>query len=74
MAEAMPQINSADVLRVETLTAGYDDTIVLENISFSLQPDSGIALLGRNGVGKTTLLVSIIGHTRIHAGRILLDD
>ncbi|MGZ5024754.1 MAG: ABC transporter ATP-binding protein [Chthoniobacterales bacterium] len=61
------------VLRVEALTAGYDDTIVLENVSFVLAADSGIALLGRNGVGKTTLLISIMGHTRIRTGHIFLN-
>ena len=65
--------SAPEILRVETLTAGYDDTIVLENVSFALRADSGIALLGRNGVGKTTLLASIVGHTRIHGGRIFLD-
>jgi branched-chain amino acid transport system ATP-binding protein len=62
------------VLRVESITAGYDDTIVLENVSFSLGAEGGIALLGRNGVGKTTLLISLMGHTRIHAGRILVEE
>jgi branched-chain amino acid transport system ATP-binding protein len=62
-----------DILRVESITAGYDDTIVLENVSLSLRAEGGIALLGRNGVGKTTLLISLMGHTRIHAGRILAE-
>ena len=65
--------SAPEILRVETLTAGYDDTIVLENVSFALRADSGIALLGRNGVGKTTLLASIVGHTRIHGGRVFFD-
>jgi branched-chain amino acid transport system ATP-binding protein len=63
----------ADVLKLEAITAGYDDTIVLENVALSLADDGGIALLGRNGVGKTTLLVSIMGHTRIHSGQITLE-
>jgi branched-chain amino acid transport system ATP-binding protein len=63
----------ADVLQVDAVTAGYDDTIVLENVALSLASDGGIALLGRNGVGKTTLLVSIMGHTRIHSGKVLFE-
>jgi branched-chain amino acid transport system ATP-binding protein len=66
-------VAAGDVLRVESMTTGYDDTIVLENITFSLPAEGGIALLGRNGVGKTTLLISLMGHTRVHAGRILVD-
>ena len=76
MRETTPKAardSAPEILRVETLTAGYDDTIVLENVSFALRADSGIALLGRNGVGKTTLLASIVGHTRIHGGRVFLD-
>jgi branched-chain amino acid transport system ATP-binding protein len=63
----------ADILRLEAVTAGYDDTIVLEDVAFALADRDGLALLGRNGVGKTTLLASIMGHTRIHGGRILLE-
>jgi branched-chain amino acid transport system ATP-binding protein len=63
----------ADVLRVETLTAGYDDTIVIDDVSFDLQANGGLALLGRNGVGKTTLLASIMGHTRVRGGNVILD-
>jgi branched-chain amino acid transport system ATP-binding protein len=63
----------AEVLRLDGITAGYDDTIVLENIAFGLHERDGLALLGRNGVGKTTLLTSIMGHTTIHRGRVLLE-
>jgi branched-chain amino acid transport system ATP-binding protein len=59
-----------DALRLSGVRAGYGDTVVLEDIDLSL-PDRGtLAVLGRNGVGKTTLLATIMGHTTFHAGRI----
>jgi branched-chain amino acid transport system ATP-binding protein len=59
-------------LEVAGLTAGYGDTRVIEDVSFAV-PDGGrVAVLGRNGVGKTTLLATLVGLTRRHAGRILL--
>jgi len=50
--------------------AGYGDTVVLENIGFALPERGSLAVLGRNGVGKTTLLATIMGRTTFHAGRI----
>jgi branched-chain amino acid transport system ATP-binding protein len=52
------------------VSAGYGETVVLEGITLDLGPGSTLALLGRNGVGKTTLLATIMGHTRLHAGAI----
>jgi branched-chain amino acid transport system ATP-binding protein len=52
------------------VSAGYGDTMVLERIALNLPPGGTLALLGRNGVGKTTLLATIMGHTRLHAGAI----
>ena len=60
----------ADALRVEGLRTGYGPTVVLEDVSFSLPERGALAVLGRNGVGKTTLLASIMGHSTFHAGRI----
>ena len=51
-----------EVLRVEELTAGYAGTVVIDDVAFSLDDKGGIALLGRNGVGKTTLLSTLMGH------------
>ena len=48
--------------------AGYGETIVLDGISLELPKGGVLAVLGRNGVGKTTLLATILGHTRLHAG------
>jgi branched-chain amino acid transport system ATP-binding protein len=52
------------------VSAGYGETVVLEGISLELSPGQTLAVLGPNGVGKTTLLASIMGHTRLHGGDI----
>jgi branched-chain amino acid transport system ATP-binding protein len=57
-------------LVVAGVSAGYGETIVLEGIALDLPPGGTLALLGRNGVGKTTLLATIMGHTRLRAGSI----
>jgi branched-chain amino acid transport system ATP-binding protein len=57
-------------LQVEDVRAGYGDTIVLEGVTLDLPPGGTLAVLGRNGVGKTTLLATIMGHTNLHDGRI----
>jgi ABC-type branched-subunit amino acid transport system ATPase component len=62
--------SDAAALSVRNLFAGYGPTVVLEDVSFSLPEKGALALLGRNGVGKTTLLASIMGHTTFHAGAI----
>ena len=56
----------------EELVAGYGDSIVLEGISFSLEQGGSLALLGRNGMGKTTLLLTLMGLTRLRRGRVAL--
>ena len=61
-----------DFLKVESLRAGYAEAVVIDNIAFSLGEGRSLALLGRNGTGKTTLLCSIVGVTRRRAGRIEL--
>src|SRR5947209_2347607 len=62
-----------DLLTIEGLTAGYGEAIVLSDISLSLAEGQSIALLGRNGMGKTTLVNSIVGVTRYLGGTIALD-
>jgi branched-chain amino acid transport system ATP-binding protein len=57
-------------LGLEAVSAGYGETVVLEGISLDLSPGRTLAVLGRNGVGKTTLLATIMGHTRLHGGSI----
>ncbi len=60
----------ADLLAVESVTAGYGEGIVLDGVSFSMAEGDSLALLGRNGVGKTTLLVTLMGLTRLRGGRL----
>ena len=60
----------ADVLKLTGVRAGYGETVVLEDIAFSLPERGSLAVLGRNGDGKTTLLATLIGHTTFHAGSI----
>jgi branched-chain amino acid transport system ATP-binding protein len=60
-------------LEVRALSAGYGPTIVLEEVSFSVPAGSRLSILGRNGMGKTTLLSSLMGLTRRYGGGILLD-
>jgi len=58
----------ARLLSAERLTAGYGDSIVLEDVSFEVDAGGSLALLGRNGVGKTTLLLTLMGLTRLKSG------
>ena len=60
----------AEALVLEAVTAGYDDTVVLENLSFRLGRGESVSVIGRNGVGKTTLLATVIGHTTLYSGRV----
>jgi branched-chain amino acid transport system ATP-binding protein len=63
----------ADVLALAGVTAGYGATVILEDVGFSLARASALAVLGRNGMGKTTLMRTIAGHADRHQGRIVLD-
>ena len=63
----------AELLRVEGLSSGYGPARVVNNVSFALAAGRSLALLGRNGVGKTTLLNSLIGVTTRHAGRLFIE-
>jgi branched-chain amino acid transport system ATP-binding protein len=61
-----------DLLVVEQLRAGYGEAIVLNGVSFALAEGRALAVLGRNGMGKTTLINSIVGVTRYIGGTIQL--
>ena len=63
---------SAADLALEAVRAGYGRTVVLDGVSLRLRGGATLAVLGRNGVGKTTLLATIMGHTHLHAGSIRL--
>jgi branched-chain amino acid transport system ATP-binding protein len=60
-----------EALRLEGIRAGYGATIILEDVAFALEERGSLAVLGRNGVGKTTLLATIMGLTTLRAGSIL---
>jgi branched-chain amino acid transport system ATP-binding protein len=62
----------AELLKVEQLSAGYGEAVVLQDVAFALDEGATLALLGRNGTGKTTLINTLAGVTRQHAGRITL--
>jgi branched-chain amino acid transport system ATP-binding protein len=68
-ASSMP-----DVLQVRKIRAGYGETVVLEDVDLELPERGSLAVLGRNGVGKTTLLATIMGHTTFHAGSIRFQN
>ncbi|CAM5222690.1 Branched-chain amino acid transport system ATP-binding protein OS=Castellaniella defragrans OX=75697 GN=HNR28_001878 PE=3 SV=1 [Castellaniella defragrans] len=61
----------SELLRLENVWAGYGDAVVLEDISLTLNAGDSLALLGRNGMGKTTLLATLMGATRQRRGQIL---
>jgi branched-chain amino acid transport system ATP-binding protein len=61
-----------NLLEVHGLSCGYGDAVVLTDVSFSLGMGRSLALLGRNGTGKTTLIDTLVGVTRRHAGRVML--
>ena len=62
----------AELLKVAALSAGYGEAVVLNDISITLGEGQTLALLGRNGTGKTTLINTLAGATRQHGGSIML--
>ena len=60
----------AELLRVDEVSAGYGDAQVLDRVTLAMREGDSLALLGRNGMGKTTLLVTLMGFTRLFAGAI----
>ena len=61
-----------ELLKVDNLSAGYGEAVVLHGVSLSLAEGQTLALLGRNGTGKTTLINTLAGATRQHGGSINL--
>jgi branched-chain amino acid transport system ATP-binding protein len=58
------------MLSLSKVRAGYGETVVLEDVDLELPERGALAVLGRNGVGKSTLLATIMGHTSFHSGGI----
>ncbi|RKP53628.1 ABC transporter ATP-binding protein [Pararobbsia silviterrae] len=63
----------SEMLKLEGVVAGYGEAKVLAGVDLSLGQGQALALLGRNGTGKTTLINTIVGHTRRFKGRLWLD-
>lgn len=61
------------LLSVNNLSAGYGEAVILQHISFQMTAGETLALLGRNGTGKTSLIDTLAGATRQHQGEIILD-
>jgi branched-chain amino acid transport system ATP-binding protein len=61
---------TGELLALDKVSAGYGESVVLENISFTLNEGDSLALLGRNGVGKSTLLLTMMGLTHLHRGTV----
>jgi len=62
------------MIEIERLTGGWGQTTIVEDLDLSLAPGETVAIMGRNGVGKSTLLELIAGRAQRHAGRIRLGD
>ena len=62
----------ASALELRHVTAGYGETVVLEDVNLALERGDCISVIGRNGVGKSTLLATVMGHTTLHKGELML--
>jgi branched-chain amino acid transport system ATP-binding protein len=65
-------MTQALALELEDVSAGYGETVVIEKLRLTLGNGETLSIIGRNGVGKTTLLATIMGHTSLHGGDIRL--
>ncbi len=72
-AAAAPRPSEAPLLRLSALRAGYAGSVVLDGLDLEVHAGEAVALLGRNGVGKTTTLRAITGTAQKNAGRIVFD-
>ena len=61
-------------LTFDAVSAGYGETVVLEDVGFDVGGGESISVIGRNGVGKTTLLATVMGHTTMRGGTIRFGD
>ncbi|MFT6179730.1 MAG: urea transport system ATP-binding protein [Akkermansiaceae bacterium] len=62
-----------NLLELQNVEAAYDQSIILRGVNLEVPPNSVVALLGRNGVGKTTTLRTIMGLVPATAGKVILD-
>ena len=61
------------LLELKGVRAGYGEAVVLDDVSLEVPRNGSLAVLGRNGVGKSTLLMTVMGYTRLQAGTILFN-
>ena len=59
-----------ELLLIDRVTAGYGESVVVEDVSLRLDAGDSLALLGRNGAGKSTLLLTMMGFTAVHRGAV----
>jgi branched-chain amino acid transport system ATP-binding protein len=59
-------------LELAGVFAGYGETVVLEDVRLAMREGEAVSIIGRNGVGKTTMLATVMGHTTLHGGAIHL--
>ena len=64
----MPEV----ALALDAVSAGYGETVVIEDIGLELKAGETLSIIGRNGVGKTTLLATVMGHNTLHGGDVRL--
>ena len=65
--------NPGSLLELKGVRAGYGDAVVLDDVALQMPRNGSLAVLGRNGVGKSTLLLTVMGYTRLQAGTILFN-
>jgi branched-chain amino acid transport system ATP-binding protein len=65
-------MDSTVSLELSGVFAGYGETVVLEDVRLAMREGETVSIIGRNGVGKTTLLATVMGHTTLHGGAIAL--
>src|SRR5205085_11841367 len=73
VTSSMADTSGTPILDVQNLSVSYGETLILRDVSIAVQPGELVCLMGRNGVGKTTLLKSIMGLLRCRACRVLFE-
>ena len=72
-SETMASPSASSAIELDHVSAGYGETVVLEDLNLKVAPGESISVIGRNGVGKTTLLATVMGHTTLHRGEVALE-
>jgi branched-chain amino acid transport system ATP-binding protein len=66
-------VSATPALELDDVSAGYGETVVLEQVRLALADGESVSVIGRNGVGKSTLVATIMGHTTLHGGSLRLN-